>query len=475
MDRLEIVDSLIDIHKRLFQHAIQNARGRTQIPLFSIQAPGHIGIDSIDIPRLNLEYDQIPEEIKSNLHTLIKSGKHSQDFPMMSSGLQPGLIDSFLNGFQNTHIRSVVSNPLNHYHAFMLNAEIHSKCIAEWLDTGTTSRFIEVVIQPEIRVGKHTCFGHWIHQQKTLPDLCVEGLMGYQSGQEAAERVFSSSFFVRDMKTMPASADEILAEVDALALSLWLSLGNIYRIQDIRFERNPWRFSPDENSPLGIKFQLLWDNTRENVQLQTFVRFNTHKHISAFDNLSDEFYERITKWMQILSSNRKAIFSFNMICEGFRDIARSVGEQSFRRSKIARDGLFKTISGLEGLNTDCKPMSPNGYKTRAAETFIDCWKVIWQKALAANPTNQFLAKAPDINIALRNIYALRSDLAHSDPTLMISSLTTAKTSCGELFNPGQYDASSVGISILMIIDELLEFFLTNDIALKEMLGGKKPT
>ena len=288
-------------------------------------------------------------------------------------------------------------------------------------------------------------------------------------------KCFSSSFFVRDMKTMPASADEILAEVDALALSLWLSLGNIYRIQDIRFERNPWRFSPDENSPLGIKFQLLWDNTRENMQLQTFVRFNTHKHISAFDNISDEFYERITKWMQILSSNRKAIFSFNMICEGFRDIARSVGEQSFRRSKIARDGLFKAISGLEGLNTDCKPMSHNGYKTKATETFIDCWKVIWQKALAANPTNQFLAKALDINIALRNIYALRSDLAHSDPTLMISSLTTAKTSCGELFNPGQYDASSVGISILMIIDEFMEFFLTNDIVLIEMLGGKKPT
>ncbi|OGU14583.1 MAG: hypothetical protein A2076_01845 [Geobacteraceae bacterium GWC2_53_11] len=218
MHRLEIVKHLIDIHKRLFQHAIQNTRETTQIPLFSIQAPGHIGIDSIDIPRLNLEYDQIPEELKKTLLALFESGKHSQNFPMNTTGLQSGLIDCFLHGFRNTHILSVVSNPLNHYHAFMLNAEIHSKCIVEWLDTGTTSRFIEVVIQPKIKVGKHISFGHWIHHQKTLPDLCVEGLMGQQSGQEAANRVFNSSFFVRDMKTMPASADEIFAEVDTLGV-----------------------------------------------------------------------------------------------------------------------------------------------------------------------------------------------------------------------------------------------------------------
>lgn len=43
MASLEIVSPLIDLHKDLFKYAIQNSQGKTNIPLFSIQAPGHIG------------------------------------------------------------------------------------------------------------------------------------------------------------------------------------------------------------------------------------------------------------------------------------------------------------------------------------------------------------------------------------------------------------------------------------------------
>ena len=231
------------------------------------------------------------------------------------------------------------------------------------------------------------------------------------------------------MKSMPTSADDILTEVDILSLSLWRALGNVYRIQDIRFERRPWQFSPDDDLPLGIKYQMLWDNPRENMQLQTFVRFNDHK-VSGFGSpLTRDYYDRVLKWVDMLSANRKAIYSLNMICDGFRDIARSVGEQSFRKNKIARDGIFKTISGLEGLNSECKQLHPNsGHKLKATETFIDCWGKIWEKALSRDPPNAYLSKAPDIGAALRNIYDLRSDLAHSDPTLMKFSLMHTKQS-----------------------------------------------
>jgi hypothetical protein len=179
-------------------------------------------------------------------------------------------------------------------------------------------------------------------------------------------------------------------------------------------------FSPDEDSPLGIKFQLFWDNTRENHQLQTFVRLNMKRKPAFFaDPLTGEFHSKVSKWMEILSVNRKAIYSLNMICDGIRDVARSVGEQSFRKDRIARDGIFKAISGLEGLNSDCKPVhSTKGYKMEATKTFIDCWSVIWRKSLLVDPNNEFLSKAQNIETALGDIYSLRSDLAHSDPTSM---------------------------------------------------------
>lgn len=476
METSHVILLLIELHKSIFQHAISNARGTTQIPLFSIQAPGHIGVDKIEVPNINLDPNSLPADIKSQIANIFSTSQIGKNYPLGRNGIKPGVLDSFLNGVRNTHLLSVVSNPLNHYQAFLLHAENHSRCIAEWLDSGTTSSFIQVIIQPDIKFGEFTSFGQWESYLLSLPERCIEGYQGFQSGQEAAERVFSSSFFRRDMKSMPTSADDILAEADILSLSLWRALGNVYRIQDIRFDRRPWQFSPDDDLPLGMKYQMFWDNPRENMQLQIFLKgFNHRKRVSAFDPLTRDHYERVLKWVDMLSANRKAIYSLNMICDGFRDIARSTGEQSFRKNKIARDGIFKTISGLEGLNSECKPLDPKrGYKFKARETFIECWSKIWRKTLSSDPQNACLSKAPDIDAALGDIYGLRSDLAHSDPTSMQSSLIHTKQSCGEFFNQGQYDPSSVGITILWIVDEFLEFLSLNDAIFRDMINGIKP-
>jgi hypothetical protein len=47
-------------------------------------------------------------------------------------------------------------------------------------------------------------------------------------------------------------------------------------------------------------------------------------------------------------------------------------------------------------------------------------------------------------------------------------------SSGDLFNQNEFDASSVGISLVMIIDELIEFFFMNEKVLADMLNGTKP-
>lgn len=475
MSRGALTQELLELHNSIFQFAIQKSTSITKMPLFSIQAPGNIGIDTIDAPNLNITFESLPAELKDRLKNALSSGKISNKYPLNGNGnpLKPGLIDCFLEGLRQNYHLSVVTDPLNRYPLFLALAENHSKKIAEWLDTGTTSRSIQIIIQPEVMMGRLKSIGNWTWKSMSLPELCLEAYQGSQSEQEALERVRSSSFFNRDMSTMPTEADEILAEVDIFALALWLSLGNVYRIQDIRFEREPWKFSPDECSPFGIKFQLFWENSRENFQLQTFVRFNKHKRMIP-NPINNDDYNRIIGWIAILSDNHKAIYSFNMICDGIRDIARSVGEQSFRRDRIARDGIFRVISGLEGLNSECKP-SPKGYKINSRRIFIECWGKIWRRIISADPSNKYLSKAADIDLALKEIYDLRSNLAHSDPALMPSSLYTVKKACGELFSPGQYDPRSVGITIIMIVDELIEYFLTNSADLKDLLNGVKPS
>jgi len=474
MSREQLIQDLFELHKSIFEFAIRNSTSRINMPLFSIQAQGHIGIDYLDIPNLNVTFELLPEGLKNQLKIALSSGNMVKKYPLDRDGLTPGLLDCFLNGFMQNYFLAVVTNPLNRYAAFLELAKKHSSEIAEWLDRGTTSKSIQVIIQPQIKMGQYTSLMDWEYKPMSLPGLCLEAYQGSQSGQEAAERVFSSSFFSRDMSTIPTTKDEILAEVDILTLALWLSLGNNYRPQDIRFERNPWRFSPDEDLPLGLKFQPLWDNSRESFLLQMYVRFNDHK-LHAPDQISDIAYKRITNWISILSDNRKSIYSFNMISDGVRDVAKSLIEQSFRRDRIARDGIFRIISGLEGLNSECKPISKNGHKIDPRKTFVECWGNIWRSIMKTDTSNKYLSKSSNIDEALNQIYSLRSALAHSDPTSLPSSLQRVKNACGELFNPGQYDPGSTGVTIVMIVDEFLEYLFNNRMVLKNLINGTKPS
>jgi len=473
MPQEQQTQELFEIHKSIFEFSIRNSTSRIRMPLFSFQAPGHIGVDYLDVPNLNIAFELFPVEIINKLKAVLSSGNMGKKYSLEREGLKAGLLDCFINGFRQNYLLAVVTNPLNRYVAFLDLAKKHSEEIGEWLNTGTRSKSIQVIIQPQIKMGRYTSLMDWKYKPMSLPELCLEAYQGFQSGQEAAERVFSSSFFSRDMSTMPATKDEILAEVDILTLALWLSLGNNYRPQDIRFERNPWRFSPDEDLPLGLKFQPLWDNSRESFLLQMYVRFNNHK-LHTPDQISNIAYKRITNWISILSDNRKSIYSFNMISDGVRDVAKSLIEQSFRRDRIARDGIFRIISGLEGLNSECKTISKKGYKIDSQETFVECWGNVWRSIMKTDTSNKYLSKSGNIDEALKEIYHLRSDLAHSDPTSLTSSLQNVKKACGELFNSGQYDPSSTGITILMIVDEFLEYLLDNRKVLSELMNGVKP-
>lgn len=468
-----LFQNLLELHKSIVDHAIRASGRKTNLPLFSYQAPGHIGVDNIEAPNLDLNFESLPTEYQDKIISIFSTDGICKQFSLHSASFNIGLIESFLSSVRIIYLLSIVKNPTNRYNEFLTQASLNSKSIAEWIETGTHSKSINIIIQPNLNIAPSQLIGDWSIKNMSIPELCIEGYLGFQSPQEACERVFASSFLKRDLNTLPKTSSEILAEVDILVISLWLALGNIYRIQDIRFENNPWSFSPDESSPFGIKFQLFWDNTRENQQLQTFVRLNMKRPSSFLTPQTSDFI-KVSSWMKILSCNRKAIYSFNIICDGVRDIAKSVSEQSFRKERMARDGIFKIISGLEGLNTDCKPIDKNGYKTKATFTFVSCWAVIWRKSMINKLSLDILSKANNIEDALTDIYNLRSDLAHSDPTSMHSSLERVKKSCGDLFNPNQYDPTSVGLVIVMITDELLNFFYDNENVLTDMLSGKKP-
>ncbi|RYE48356.1 MAG: hypothetical protein EOP48_21265, partial [Sphingobacteriales bacterium] len=208
----EIFQDLIEIHKSIFIHAITTARGNTTIPLFSIQAPGHIGIDSIEVPNLNLEYHSLPKECQNNIRKVFSTGSFCKQFPLERDGVKNGIIDHFLHGVRRIYLLSVVANPLNRYESYLFEASRHSRSITEWIEKGTQFTSINIIIQPKVDLGRITSIGKWHIRNLTIPELCIEGHLGFQSPQEACERVFASSFFTRDMDTMPQSPAEILAE-----------------------------------------------------------------------------------------------------------------------------------------------------------------------------------------------------------------------------------------------------------------------
>lgn len=468
----ELSQKLLQIHVSVFQFGIQHAKGRTQLPIFSQIAPGHLGADSIEVPNLNLSFEEFPAELQAQVVEVLSSGRLSKSFPLRSSGLNKGVVESFLDGLRHIFLLSSISDPLNRYHNFLINAEIHASNIADWLENGTSVTLMQLVIDPRVDMGSYTSFGDWKLKNMSLADLSLEGYNGLQSNQEALERVVNSSFFERDIKTLPKTPEEILAEVDVFALSLWLATRNVFRVQDVRFNRSPWAFSPDEFLPFGLEFQPSWDNPRENSRFQFLLNPSTSLGVPKVDSVS---YPKILQWMGILSRNQQSIYSFNLISDGERDIARSFSQKSFRKDRMARDGMQKLLSGLEGLNTECKPLSKKGDRVASTQTFKDCWVAIFNRVVASPSSKRELSRVGSAEDAFGKIYDLRSSLAHSDPTNLPFLLKEVKVACGDFVDNGQYDAVSTSLNILRIVRELIEFFLPNESVLTELLNGKKPS
>lgn len=98
METSHVILLLIELHKSIFQHAILNARGKTEIPLFSIQAPGNIGVDKIEVPNINLDPNSLPDDIKSQIVKIFSTSQIGKNYPLERNGIKPGVFDSFLNG-----------------------------------------------------------------------------------------------------------------------------------------------------------------------------------------------------------------------------------------------------------------------------------------------------------------------------------------------------------------------------------------
>lgn len=431
-------------------------------------------MDTIEVPNVYFNYKSIPEELRHQINEVFDEDLREK-FPDSFDGIRKGVIDCFFDSFRTTYLLAVVSNPMYRYHSFANLALKKSEEIAEWIETGTKHQYIVVVLQPELVINKQVFFQEWELKSVTMAELCIEGYNGRQSKHEALMRVAQTCFFRKKINKIDISPEEITQEVDILVMSLWLGLGTLYRPQDLRFECEPWNYAPDKINPFTFRLQPYWENSQEIFQSQTFIRLNSKRRPSFYaDPLTDDYIQRVESWIKILQLNKGAIFSFNMIWDGTWKIARSIGELTFRRDKLALEGIFRIIAGMEGLISECKPKDRRGFPTKTTQTFIECWYYVWSQSIKIDPDNTFLTKAKNIREALKDIYSLRSDLAHADLSYMSKSLKKVKESSGDLFNPGQYDPVSVGMSLSIISDELLEYFYNNEDVLEKLLKGDKP-
>lgn len=472
--KIELLKQILELHISVYNHSIRNSKSKTKIPIFSYIAPGHFSSYDIEIPNLLILYKELPQEIKNQFIEIYEKSNLKNKCVFEGTIDNRGFVDSFIEGFSKTYLTSVISDSLERYNAFLFEANKHSIAIVNWIINSTNTRYIEIVIQPNINFGVYTHLNNWEEKKMNMIEKSVEGHSGFESTQEASLRLNFSSFLRRNLNSIQHSRAEILLELDILTLSLWLSLGQIYKVEDMRFIREPWFSSPDDKSPFGIKFTHIWENILPKIGYQTFIRPNHKRSFSFADSLTNEFHQKILLWMKILEENKESIFGLNMISDGFSNVAKSMSEQPFKKDKTAMSGIFKIISGLEGLNSKCKKTSKNGNKIESTKTFKECWSIIWINALSRDPKNEFLSKTSDIMLALNNIYSLRSDIAHSDPSQILKTLDNVKKSIGIDIENEELSFSSVGFTLIMIVDELLEELYQEPNNLKQLNLGLRP-
>lgn len=389
MPTSDLMNSLLELHKLIFEESYYNTRSEINVPIFSYLAPGDITFSNIKVPNICADRSQISQNLQDKIRQVFAEQPKAKKF-LEGPICKAGIIDCFLNSIRSIYFLSVASNPFFCYEAFLELAKINSEQIISWLENEAQSTKIDIVIysRPKVRF-QSGCFGSWEWHEKNWPDRSMVA-MRFKFAQDlmADNRAFQSCYLRRSMSTMPSypkkiASEEILTEIDILILSFWLATGCVFRVQDIQFTQAPWNFAPDKPCPFGVECTpTSWDSLLENINLLHGI---SCANPCLTGELTSEHCERITKWMHILETNPKAIYAIKLIYEGIIDIGRSCTERPFRKTGIAYNGIFKILSGMEGLNLECQNLDKSG----VTKTFISCWQKIWRKA-ALHPKSRYL-------------------------------------------------------------------------------------
>jgi len=310
---------------------------------------------------------------------------------------------------------------------------------------------------------------NWIEKSKTA-------YYSGSSGQEALERAMNTSVITFKEDLTSTNLDNFTEEINIFLIALSFGLKGIYAIDDISIKSQPWELSPDLKP---IFHREAWPKYHSN---HSFVRTLEWHSTYLKDNI-DLFYEitnadvqSVNNWYSLLENNRKSIFSFTQVLNGFKEVteANAFNYIYLNKHNKSLNGIYLMLSGLEGLNSECKPRRKNGTKYDAKSTFADCWSNLLSRQIAKQMTNSPLKKITQPSELFKTIYSLRSDIAHSDPNDIQTNCMKTKELLGDYFNPGDYSAATIGICLMKTISDLMIEFLQDKNLLSELLIGNLP-
>lgn len=462
---------LSKIQMDIIEECLQKTESFRELPIITKPQLNYTKTQILKVKAPNII---LSETSREKVEQFFKEFEIEKDYPLCRNDDTKGVIDGFLRGIWHHYVVGNLKVGYGLIDKWEDQLEVHSQQILDWLEVRSSEMTLKVLIEPKIYSAHFKTFDKWTFHNPDFLELSLEMMDGWQSNQEGLERVLGTTFFTRIITKENFTEEQIIREGELLSLSLWLALGAVYQIEDLRFELAPWPFAPNDVRYFPYKQSTYWSNTRQSIAVNFWLTTHHTKFNNSWDNLSQVYYDKICNWIDTLRANPKAIYSLLMIHDGFKKVETSISEQDFRKERVAQNGTFQILSGLEGFNSECKPINRKGYPEKNRETFVDCWKAIGESILQNNPSNPVFNRITNLEDALHKIYSLRSDLAHSDPSKLKANLIAISQAYGHALPNDIQAISEVGRILILIVNEFLEYFYENPNDFSKLLNGTKP-
>ncbi|MVX65579.1 hypothetical protein GKZ28_18010 [Clostridium chromiireducens] len=444
------------------------------------KAPAHFDSTEIPINFIQPTVEKLSDTIKENLLNISEKlaiMKYGDDDNVNVSNNNGRIVQALIRSSQFLYKEVQLLKIYNEKQTLDSLIFNEASKIMKWINTTDTIHMAKLYIVPSINTELDIKISNYKLQHENFIDKSKTAYYSGSSNQEALTRALNTSVITLKRDLTSENINNFSEEINIILIALSFGLKGIYSIDDISISPYIWEFAPDS---MPTFHRVAWPKYHyENSFVKALEFYSSYlkgNDLDFFYKITDKDVKAVDEWYYLLQNNRKSIFSFTQILNGFRDVAEANAYNFNYLNKYnkALNGIYLMISGLEGLNSECKPKDEYGNKIKARKTFVDCWSKLLSRQIRKNNSYTLLNNIRNINKLFFTIYALRSDIAHSDSANMETNCKEIKKQLGDWYIPGDYSAPTVAVCLMKIISWLMDEFIQENNLLSELLIGKLP-